>query len=125
MMALVFKFPVDRPPFFGIKFDNEREAEQTNKFFPRNKDHWTASIEVEGVRIHVTIQSIPYQHKHTYTIYEWDRKALMQFLSACKNHQQVTFGHVAKVGDDLKVAHWSMLGYAWWIKINKIDYRTI
>ena len=125
MTALVFKFPVDRPPFFGIKFDNEQEAKMTNKFAPRLRDGWMAKIEVESIRIHITlIRNVGTIHStHKYTVYEWSKNDLIKFLNSCKRHQVVTFGHVAKISEEVKVVHWVDIGFAWWIRINKIEFN--
>ncbi len=120
-MALVFLFPKEQSPSFGIKFDTKKEAEETNFMWHNIIADWQAKFEIEGVRVKLTIWLPGTPHKHTYTIYEWNKEDFRKFLNECKKIFSVEFYHFEKGSNNSIICLTSEKNRVWKINVRKIE----
>lgn len=96
MRELIFKFPTDKPPYFGITFDDELEAQTLNQNWVNlfKSDDWEAKIELEATKLNLTVYNTPKGLKYTYTAYKYNKHQLKKFTEEIAKVESFNFGHL-------------------------------
>lgn len=119
-MDLVLKMPKGKPPFIGVLFLSQWDAQRTNKLLPDSYSMDTYQISLEpSHKLFLNLHNGTI-HRARYEL-GYDPVKLLRFLHQTRECRKFNFGHVYLEDGDHKIALTTATMKKFVLKVDKVD----
>lgn len=118
-MKLIFKRPDNKPPFVGLEFSSEFDAERTNKVAINNYNthDYVLVLEPKGDTLDILLTTKEGIIRHWYRHVKYHPTQLHQFLASTKFTEKYNFSHIVTDNNKHKVVHSCACHRLWVLKV--------